>query len=530
MENQDFLFNDIDVKKYKMSEADIIPYYLYFNLYKNCLAKDIRHRHYKVNNDFVRKYVLSSGAGVSESLWCSPSSFNDSGVLLIGDMPVADGDPNGTVTVRLLDSSEEQYFYICDADIMYAVYLVGEALLLNTVIYEFVYNINGTEKIAFSMFYTKNKHALISASALQGCVKFGDCDCILSYKVVSPYEYFLFTSGNYAATFFKNKRMLGDFVCTLAEYITPTEGLKILDKRSVELFNQMYNGDDPLTLSERKLFFREMSASSGALSYTQCGSNFLLSKLKEICVKLGIKYWLYYGTLLGAKRHGAFIPWDDDIDVGLMRADIYRLASYLKDDNYFSVDVLYNTEWADRVYKFRFKGDYLPVYVDLFPFDYCRGDSAEIWHNLKKIKGEMVRTFREYEERTGNRFRKTFYIPQQQMKEVDALFEDFGQKSKKLLGIVECKTEKIVYGYDSVFLSDWLQVFDLKEVQPFENIKFNGEEHPAFKNSDEVLVKNYTAPYTLPNDIVSHRHTDRMSPASIARLEELMNKLKNYKF
>ena len=113
MENQDFLFNDIDVKKYKMSEADIIPYYLYFNLYKNCLAKDIRHRHYKVNNDFVRKYVLSSGAGVSESLWCSPSSFNDSGVLLIGDMPVADGDPNGTVTVRLLDSSEEQYFYIC---------------------------------------------------------------------------------------------------------------------------------------------------------------------------------------------------------------------------------------------------------------------------------------------------------------------------------------------------------------------------------------------------------------------------------
>lgn len=91
-----------------------------------------------------------------------------------------------------------------------------------------------------------------------------------------------------------------------------------------------------------------------------------------------------------------------------------------------------------------------------------------------------MRTFREYEERTGNRFRKTFYIPQQQMKEVDALFEDFGQKSKKLLGIVECKTEKIVYGYDSVFLSDWLQVFDLNEVQPFENIKFNGEEHPAF--------------------------------------------------
>lgn len=103
--------------------------------------------------------------------------------------------------------------------------------------------------------------------------------------------------------------------------------------------------------------------------------------LKAEVFKLSQKLEKIISSIESAQTHGAFIPWDDDIDVGLMRADIYRLASYLKDDNYFSVDVLYNTEWADRVYKFRFKGDYLPVYVDLFPFDYCRGDSAEIWHN-----------------------------------------------------------------------------------------------------------------------------------------------------
>lgn len=530
MQTAENLLNNLNIKKYKMTEEDVLPCYVYAKLLGCLPEKIVRHRHYKINNDFVRKYVFRFCEDQTDSFWCSPAELRDAGAMLIGRMAMEHAESLGSVAVRLSDSTPQQSFYVCDDEIMYSLYLFGGELLEDSVIYELVYTIGGVQKMSFAMFCTKNKQALSAAAALQDCIKFCDCDCTLTYRAVSPQEYNYFTASDYAATFFKNKAILGDFVRTLAEYITPTEGLKKLDKRSVELFWKMYNGDDPVTLSERKLFFREMSASSGALSYTQSGSNFLLLKLKEVCAKLGINYWLYYGTLLGAKRHGAFIPWDDDIDVGMMRSDLHRLADFLKDDKHFSIDVLYNTEWADRVYKFRFTGEYLPVYVDIFPFDYCRGDSVTIWNNLKKIKSEMVREFRSYEERTGNHFRRTFNIPQPQLDEINGMFDIFRQKASSLMGLTTENTGKIVYGYDTVFLFDWMQVFELDEIRPFEMIGFNGGIHPAFKNGDEVLVKNYVAPYTLPDDIVSHRHTVRMNAESIARLENLMESLKNYKF
>ena len=51
---------------------------------------------------------------------------------------------------------------------------------------------------------------------------------------------------------------------------------------------------------------------------------YLLDVFDEICKKNGLRYWLNYGTLLGACRHGGFIPWDDDIDVSMPESDYKR--------------------------------------------------------------------------------------------------------------------------------------------------------------------------------------------------------------
>ena len=51
----------------------------------------------------------------------------------------------------------------------------------------------------------------------------------------------------------------------------------------------------------------------------------VLIYLDKVCSKYGLKYFIVDGTLLGAVRHKGFIPWDDDIDVWMPRADYDRL-------------------------------------------------------------------------------------------------------------------------------------------------------------------------------------------------------------
>ena len=56
----------------------------------------------------------------------------------------------------------------------------------------------------------------------------------------------------------------------------------------------------------------------------------ILNEVNAICLQNGLKYTLAYGSLIGAVRHGGYIPWDDDIDLLMFSEDFYKLVSYYK--------------------------------------------------------------------------------------------------------------------------------------------------------------------------------------------------------
>lgn len=521
----------VDPGEFFLTEEDMLPLFLYTDILRRLQFPIKRQNHYNVNNKLVREYVFRfQGEGVlRQSRWQDPSAFKESGCMLIGRMPGMCA-VNSRVQVALADSRADQLYYIYDDSLLYECSLFEDEISAHMAwVCADVGRAEG-KKSLFVGFYTKDDELLARLRAVCVNVSFTDTEMSVSCRAISRGEYGALHELACGQKFFRRKEILHGYTASLAELPVVSGGLKVLEKRALALFDELYLGDDARTLGERKIFFRQMDKANGAVRFTQAGSSFLLNKFGQLCKKLGIRYWLYYGTLLGARRHGGFIPWDDDADIGIMRGDLVKVMEYLKGDVHFTVDILYNTEWGDRVFKFRFRGKDLPVYVDLFPFDHCRGDAGQIWTDLKKIRAEMVARFRALKEVFGRPYSICFDIPAEHLRVIKDLFAAFHDKAKRELKLSDGATGQIVYGFDTVFLSDWLQVFSEEEVFPLQTELFNGTPHPVFASAEEVLVRNYKAPYTLPDDILSHRHTARMSEEQQEQLEKCMHELKEYKF
>ena len=106
-------------------------------------------------------------------------------------------------------------------------------------------------------------------------------------------------------------------------------------------------------------------------------------EVKRICDKNGIRYSLAFGTMIGAVRHGGFIPWDDDLDLAMCREDYDRFVTCCETD--LSPDFLLQTMDSDPKYgwpflKIRLKGTRFRsewdnhtsidgIWIDVFPVD-----------------------------------------------------------------------------------------------------------------------------------------------------------------
>ncbi|MBR4448494.1 LicD family protein [Methanobrevibacter sp.] len=108
----------------------------------------------------------------------------------------------------------------------------------------------------------------------------------------------------------------------------------------------------------------------------------LLRFVDNVCSKHDLTYWMDYGTLLGAVRHGDFVPWDDDLNVGMMRADYVRLAEilpgHIDDCGLENVSCNYGPDqkWMQINYRGPDFADKL-IGINVFPYDYVKGEAIE---------------------------------------------------------------------------------------------------------------------------------------------------------
>lgn len=115
----------------------------------------------------------------------------------------------------------------------------------------------------------------------------------------------------------------------------------------------------------------------------------LLAEFDRVCRVLNIPYVIFAGTLLGAVRHQGFIPWDDDLDVAMLRKDYDRFlreADSVLDQEKFFLQKEFSEHWPMFFSKLRLNNTtclekmhpkdpacHQGVYMDIFPCDYaCR--------------------------------------------------------------------------------------------------------------------------------------------------------------
>ena len=126
----------------------------------------------------------------------------------------------------------------------------------------------------------------------------------------------------------------------------------------------------------------------------------ILKDFTKICKEYNLKYFLVGGTMLGAVRHSGFIPWDDDIDVGMPRKDydeFIKIAPTALGDKYYLDCFEYNKNYYLPFAKIKKNGTIFDegyfddsemhkgIFIDIFPFE----NVSKIGLSLK-IRAVMV--------------------------------------------------------------------------------------------------------------------------------------------
>lgn len=232
----------------------------------------------------------------------------------------------------------------------------------------------------------------------------------------------------------------------------------------------------------------------------------ILKEVKRFCEENEINYSLWAGTMIGAIRHQGFIPWDDDIDIVMLRED-YDLfinktmenggkisdrytVKYPSSNNYFYpfLKVIDNQTVAyenEMVYM------ELGLYVDVFPIDYYDGDSQSIAKYYSVAQRELAR-FLKVDRNYGKRLMRKCY----QMVSKYIWKKDLYYWKNKLLETYGFQIKQ--YGGPMVWTGGGWDLFPIDFFEEYAVVTFEGEQFQCFMRYDDILKHKYGDYMKLP--------------------------------
>lgn len=239
----------------------------------------------------------------------------------------------------------------------------------------------------------------------------------------------------------------------------------------------------------------------------------ILTELDSVCRKNGIRYSLCGGSLLGAVRHKAFIPWDDDIDIIMPRPDYDALIAYCKENETAFRMISHETEeeygylFAKATAKNTVVFDEncgsdkleMGVYVDIFPVD-ALGDTigeAQKAFSKTRFKRELL-VARNWKRFFLSKTHSTVYEP---IRFAFFILSRFFTKKGLIASIEKAYTKQFgTTEYCASICGSYRQ----KEILPtsvytdYISLEFEGREFMAIKDYDTYLSSIYGDYMTLP--------------------------------
>ena len=270
----------------------------------------------------------------------------------------------------------------------------------------------------------------------------------------------------------------------------------------------------------------------------------VLEEVRRICKKHNIKFFAQWGTLLGAVRHQGFIPWDDDMDLAMIREDFEKFKKIAPNElpqDWRIID--YNTEGYDelmmrvvngknitleRDFLEQFHGCPYLIGLDIFCMDHIPKNKNEedillnlmniadvvgvYWEDYEKSPEDLKELVESVEEFTGFKFDEKKSVKKQMLYLADRISAMYWDAESDYITFMYLLKDRPQYRIPNEVFEHIIEV-------PFENTTI-----PIPKDYDLILKCNYGANYMTP----SNQRGGHNYPFFRGQIEELREFYKQY--